>query len=118
MRRLIAIFLLLIVPLQLGYAAAAAYCQHKTGSAAGHFGHHAHEHRAQVGADQDNGKGKLSLQLDQDCGLCHLQMPQLLPQHTTVTPTSVETSLYRAPVIAYSSADRRRLERPNWTSSL
>lgn len=45
-------------------------------------------------------------------------MPQLLPQHTTVTPTSVETSLYRAPVIAYSSADRRRLERPNWTSSL
>ena len=118
MRRLIAIFLLLIVPLQLGYAAAAAYCQHEAGHAAGHFGHHAHEHQAKPGAEQESGKGKLSLQIDQDCGLCHLQMPQLLTQPTALANPPVETSIDSTPSAAFASAERRRIERPNWTSSL
>jgi hypothetical protein len=48
MRRLIAIFVLVFLPLQWSYAAVADYCQHEeTRSAQKHVGHHAHKHVGQ-----------------------------------------------------------------------
>ena len=51
MRKWLAIVLLVFLPLQFSWAAVASYCQHETGAAAKHFGHHAHQHKAADGKD-------------------------------------------------------------------
>ena len=74
MRRWIAVFMLMLLPLQLSWAAVASYCQHESSPAiAQHLGHHEHKH----GVD-DNGtaskakKSEPSLdKSDPDCCLCH-----------------------------------------------
>ena len=70
MRRALAILLLLLLPLQAAFAAAAGYCDHaRESSQAGHFGHHPHQH--DVSLDQGGSTGSDS---DPDCGFCHLSL--------------------------------------------
>jgi len=65
--RFLIILLLLVVPLQISYAAAAGYCSHDDQAAStSHFGHHLHKHV------QPSGDGQLSGATDLDCGLCQL----------------------------------------------
>lgn len=64
MRRFVLICLLLTLPLQWGWAAAAAVCQHEADGAA-HFGHHPHEHCADSAAAGKTGAA------DSDCATCH-----------------------------------------------
>jgi hypothetical protein len=42
MRRWLTILLLFLMPLQLSWAASAAYCQHERDAQRGHWGHHEH----------------------------------------------------------------------------
>lgn len=51
MRRAIAILMLLMLPLHFTWVAASPYCQHESGLASRHFGHHFHVHKA---AQQDS----------------------------------------------------------------
>ena len=67
-KKLLLIFLLLALPFQYSWAAAAAYCQHEEAHAS-HFGHHSHHHVAQ--AETADEQGKLA-KFDNDCGYCHL----------------------------------------------
>lgn len=53
MRRFVIICLLMILPLQWSWAAAASVCAHEADSAAQHLGHHQHDH-AQVDASLKN----------------------------------------------------------------
>jgi hypothetical protein len=65
MRKILILFLLVMLPFQLSWAGAGVYCQHETGQAAQHFGHHEHKHtvhgdqgkiesdKANQGADND-----------------------------------------------------------------
>ncbi|MFN0184110.1 MAG: hypothetical protein ACKVQR_09870 [Aquabacterium sp.] len=55
-RRLLAIFLLAILPFQFSWAAVASYCEHEI-QGDGHFGHHDHDrdHAHHVGASSDAG---------------------------------------------------------------
>lgn len=84
MRALFALFLLLVIPLQLTFAAGAEYCE--TGKSHGsHFGHHGH-------AAQDAG-GKPDAEPEGDkspakhCSFCHLGCSQLQASHfDVVTP--------------------------------
>ena len=77
------IVLMLILPVQFGWAAVAGYCHHETGEAAKHFGHHEHQHRAaQDGASKDS-KAPTSLGADTDCGVCHLSAAQPVPSAET-----------------------------------
>ena len=69
MRRLFAIFLLVLLPLQLSWASVAVYCQHETDGQAKHFGHHDHQHQADE--NQGNADTKLPGGVDNDCGTCH-----------------------------------------------
>jgi hypothetical protein len=80
-RRFLAIVLLMLLPLQFSWAAVATYCGHETEAAAGHLGHHEHQHPA--GADThagvatvadvepDAGRDKAPGAMDLDCGHCH-----------------------------------------------
>lgn len=67
-RRLFLIILLMILPLQLSWAAAGAYCKHEKGAASNHFGHHVHQHQAK--SDTPDSKGEFG-KVHNDCSSCH-----------------------------------------------
>lgn len=69
-RKWLAIFLLVVIPMQFALAATAGYCQHETGEATKHLGHHGHKHQAQPGDLSQSDKTKSS-GFDLDCGNCH-----------------------------------------------
>lgn len=70
-RRLFLIFLLLVVPFQLSWGAAATYCKHESNPAVSHFGHHVHKH-AVSGEESKFSPAKLQAGADNDCPLCQL----------------------------------------------
>lgn len=78
MRRLLAIFLLILLPLQAAWVAAAPYCGHEPSAAVEHIGHHQHEHEAHDSSDvapaiADSGvpQDMLAGWVDLDCHSCH-----------------------------------------------
>jgi len=70
MKKFFLLLLLFVLPLQMSWAAASAYCLHEEGKAAQHLGHHSHQHKAdadkQASADKQ-AKG----QPHSDCNVCH-----------------------------------------------
>jgi hypothetical protein len=64
MRRLVAIFLLMMLPLQAIWAASAPYCQHESDASGQHVGHHQPDHP--TGDQSDDAAGTHS-----DCHVCH-----------------------------------------------
>lgn len=111
MRRLIAVFLLLLLPLQFSWAVAASYCQHETTAAAKHFGHHAHEH---AGDADEAADGKLPGAIDNDCGACHAGCLAAIVDtdaQTLALPTESFAGWQPAPPASPPSAQP---ERPNW----
>ena len=71
MRRALVIVMMLLLPLQSVWAAAASVCGHETGRAS-HFGHHEHAHQ-DVGDVQRDGdaSGAQPVGGHADCGVCH-----------------------------------------------
>ena len=82
MCRLVTLFLLLVLPLQLSWAVAAVYCQHDAvAQVTGHMGHHEHQHVQGDEASGDVAKQNTPEQkdaadkapcVDDDCAYCHL----------------------------------------------
>ena len=73
-RSLVTLILLLIIPLQLAFAAGAEYCE-TSKSHAPHFGHHAHAAQDAEGKpDVDPGGSKSPAK---DCSFCHLGCSQI-----------------------------------------
>lgn len=68
MKRLLVIFLLVILPHQFSWAAAAVYCEHGQSTSGKHFGHHEHKFDADYHAK--NGDADLA-KVHGDCGYCH-----------------------------------------------
>ncbi len=71
MRRLMLVFLSILLPLQFAWAGAAAYCAHEKAESptavTSHFGHHTHEHKG----DDHQSAGKVTKLPDADCTACH-----------------------------------------------
>lgn len=91
MKKLFLILLLCVVPFQFAWAAAGAYCQHETGAAPMHFGHHVHNH--QISAEKTDSPYKVG-KLHPDCGSCHgtsfaLFQEPVLAQRIVTTGTNV-----------------------------
>lgn len=107
MRRCLAILLLVFLPLQFSWAAAAGYCQHqKESPQATHPGHHSHQHDSATDVPADG-----SVSIDLDCQFCNLSflsfIPTLSPLPGGNTPAPV------APLIAdFHSADSLPFDRP------
>ena len=108
MRRFFAILLLLLLPLNAAFAAAAGYCQHqKESPQAAHFGHHTHQHDSS--ADKT---GNTGAQTDPDCGFCHLSFLSFV---ATLSPTLGDSSpplLVAPPVEEFRSATVDPGDRP------
>jgi len=80
-RRFFASILLLLLPLQFAFAAAAPYCALEKVTVASHFGHHEHSNApAPQPVDDRSDQGTLD-----ECGVCHLGCGQI---HTTVASHS------------------------------
>jgi hypothetical protein len=122
-RRTGAILLLVCLPLQWGWALAAAYCKHEASTALqAHFGHHEHSHGhakgkssiagassvidvvAGAATSSDTIGGGLSLaaddlQPDVECGVCQLGAAQAAVssiEHSAVALESEHTAVYEA----------------------
>ncbi|MDH0383491.1 cation efflux protein, CzcI family [Comamonas aquatica] len=72
MYRLIAVFMLALLPFQFSWSAVAAYCMHESATTqAQHVGHHEHKHEAKSVVDHADKNGQNANQLDADCSVCH-----------------------------------------------
>jgi hypothetical protein len=112
MRRWLLVFLLIVMPFQMVWGAAATYCAHEKQAAVMHFGHHEHKHH---GADQAD---KAGANVHADCGSCHLGNPASVPAALAVAvpPPAADPVEYRQP--RYASRIPPGLERPQkWPDS-
>nr|WP_198982353.1 cobalt transporter [Herbaspirillum sp. ASV7] len=114
MRALILIlFLALLLPLQLSWAAMASYCQQERSSAPAHPGHH--EHTAAPAAQPDGEHAK-SGEADSGCSLCQfsgmksVQWPQLSMVDHGGTSREVFCTSPRHPASHIADGP----DKPNW----
>ncbi len=115
MRKWLAIFLLMMIPLQFTWAATSAYCQHEKGVAIQHVGHHGHQHQKLSSersvADQAKPSG-----LDLDCGTCHagcsFVVTSVLSNSVLTTSTEIEANTERL----RTSPPLKVPDRPKWIS--
>lgn len=74
MRRWVLILVLLVLPFQMVWAAAAQYCEHESTPLSQHFGHHEHKH--QGGSQTQSLEDAAVARSDHvDCEVCHLASP-------------------------------------------
>ncbi len=114
MHKCLAIFLLLFMPLQLTWAAANTYCQHESGAAAQHFGHHNHQHQAQDDKSATPDPAQKYSGGDPDCTLCHAGYAAALTDSATII-LATDSSLDAADYLTRLTAPLfKRRERPQW----
>ena len=110
MNRWLTIFLLVLLPLQLSWAAGAVYCQHETASTASHFGHHVHQHKA--GADSSNPSANGAI--DTDCGTCHAGCASAIFEPVSLPTVTMSSDMHSGYPFRFSSHPPSLPERPNW----
>ncbi|PSL86512.1 cobalt-zinc-cadmium resistance protein [Variovorax sp. WS11] len=103
--------LALLLPLQLSWSVASAYCAHESNPGhATHIGHHEHVHKAEL-------KNTTASQaaFDADCGSCHASCVPLLLSPAHSLPAADFTHLHMPPPQhPYLSAQPRAPDRPQW----
>lgn len=114
MRRCLIVLLFVLVPLQLSWAAVSAYCQHETGSAAQHVGHHQHQHQADTD-EADRSLPTKTAGMDADCGACHAGSASAIFGSVRLPALGVPSGARIGHQIRNSSSPPPSLpERPNW----
>lgn len=123
-RRFLAIFMLVVLPFQFSWAAAASYCAHESSPDAVHFGHHELQHHADgsdlepvvadeaAGADARDGKG--SGGTDLDCGQCHSSSGAMQTLALAVPAPILAAAPSAAPDEFRGAYAATRPERPQW----
>lgn len=117
-RRYLILFLVLLLPLQVSWAAVANYCGHEQKTTASHFGHHQdeHQHSATLPDSTGNDKqptDKYSFGHDHN----HLSGFIALLLTETAIPDRVPSSqLLPDDIPSLPALPPGRLERPNWSA--
>ena len=113
MKRYLAIFLLVLLPLQFSWAAVASYCQHETVETVEHPGHHSH-----VNASDDHQEthknSSQSAGMDHDCATCHMGCAAALVSDLSKTTlaASDDHPLHLQVIASHMASERP--ERPQW----
>lgn len=110
MKKLLLILLMLVLPLQMTWAAASAYCQHEDGKAAHHFGHHGHEHKTKAEAEKKPAKG----QPHSDCHFCHGYSHASPGDQAMLDVLDPGSARGEPPSLIYASHIPDGPKRPNW----
>ena len=117
MRRWFLIFLVVLLPVQLSWAAVASYCQHESGTTAQHLGHHEHQHEAGAAPSNDgdpHSKSKAAGTVDLDCGTCHAGTCSAMVQSLNLVMVKLPSETHSATALRLSSRPASLPERPNW----
>ena len=118
MRRLLLVFLLVLMSLQTVWSAAAAYCAHEQAPAAAHFGHHAHEHEGHASTDDANGAsthaGINLAAVDLDCHTCHGSGTVLFAPWEASAPLALSGHPLPQVAAQLPAPLNPRPERPTW----
>ncbi|PRC95076.1 hypothetical protein [Solimicrobium silvestre] len=106
MKRILIIFLLTILPLQMSWASVANYCLHEQDKSVQHFGHHTHQHQTEQQPQSDG--------TDSDCDYCHHTGSIFaLTNSLQLTDAAHPFPLALDPVL-YQSHIPDSLTKPNW----
>ena len=113
MKKWMAVFLLVLLPLQFSWAAVAGLCQHEVGVTATHQGHQTHDHQA---ADHDAaGKNKgSSTGVHHDCETCHLGCAAALTSDLSTFMVATDQGHHFNYHVNLPGAYSERPERPQW----
>ena len=117
MRRWVLMVMLLVLPFQLVWGAAAPYCAHEASASVDpHFGHHEHQHGADAPGDasSEHSASKLPGGNDLDCGLCHGACCGLLAPRDTLPATGVAAPPQMQPQAGLPTALQSPPDRPQW----
>lgn len=114
LRRFILLCLVFVLPFQMAWAAAGAYCEHEQGQAAHHFGHHDHVHKS-TPADKNNAKGAF----DSDCSAHAQASLQAFATATVALGLPIERSVQQAPdTHLQNRLVIDRPDRPQWLAAV
>lgn len=117
MRRILTIFLTIVLSFQLSWAEAAVHCQHENSPVAVHFGHHVHRHLVKDPRIQ-KGKDVAKVSVDNDCAVCHLSSSAVTSPLTTLPVVEpAEHSPAVAVILYLTSTYPHRPERPKWVDA-
>ena len=114
MRRWLVVLMLLVLPMQFAWAAAAPYCAHEAATAAGkHPGHHQHVHQdgGDVAQAGDDGGGKSVNHTD--CASCQGSAAATLPRPAAELHGAPRDLLHEPPAPRYRSHSPSGPERPD-----
>lgn len=116
MRRWLLIFLVVLLPMQLSWAAVASYCQHESGNATTqqHVGHHEHQHTADHADTSKSSHPSATGAVDVDCGTCHAGCCSAMVPSLSLLAVQLPTTIHSAPALRLSSHPASLPERPNW----
>jgi hypothetical protein len=112
MRRWLAIFLLVFMPLQQAWAAVSAYCQHESDAAANHLGHHEHHHQGASGDESETDSASIGFHAD--CGVCHAASVAALPSSVKLALPSIDALVLSGASSLLLLERPSEPERPNW----
>ena len=112
MKRYLAIFLLMLLPLQFSWAAMAGYCEHETAVSAKHPGQHSHDHTSVD--HQETVQNAEPSCMDHDCAACHLGCAASLVNDLNTTTAAVSDNHALHLQVIASQHLRERPERPQW----
>lgn len=119
MRRSLLILLLLWLPLQFAWGAAASFCQHEEGQGISHFGHHTHKHQGKstsASGESTPDKKQTLAGEDFDCDYCHMGCAQPLAAEVSAhCDIGGSQHLASVAIQGHSPHVRNLIERPKWT---
>ncbi len=113
-RRALCVFLLLLLPLQFGWAAVSSICAHESDRQSRHLGHHDHEHQADSSELPDPERAAQP-GADGDCGPCHSMSSTAVLGGYALIMLAGGASLPADSPITFPSAPTAPPERPDWT---
>jgi len=108
MRRLIALLILALLPIQWSWAEIASYCRHETAAVSqAHPGHHDAEHTARDDGKKD--EGKRASPSDGGCSTCHHHGVAAVVADDGPTPVAFSSTSFEE---AFVAVPRREPENP------
>lgn len=120
-KKIMLIMLLIVLPFQMTWAAAAQCCMHDATDKTSHFGHHAHQHQADqqvvsksVG-EQANADHPASTFIDKDCPYCHMGSLSYMVTAVFIPGQILGVAPSDALLYAYSTIPPSQPERPKWS---
>jgi hypothetical protein len=113
-RRIVLIFMILALPIQASWVAAASYCGHESGFSARHFGHHDHTH-----STSGSEKSKTQSACDSDCSFhSHSNFQGVTADGISLDTLSSGDVLNATGALFHPHSVFYRPDRPKWLAAV